>query len=446
MSDAAEKFKKALEQRKKQLVENSVSGNGFSGNSGFQEIPYSALDASEQQVFRFVGLPYMVREKSTDSKRIHIAMILGDNDKKFRCIGPDPKEQKDWILYRVMNKVLSRRWDKNLPSSTGQLGAYVYDYATLHPDLFNRVAKNNNAENTLERGWRFDPYILFNVIDRANYGWHKENKKLRVLSKKASEWKDAVFFEPGVPDALFNAIMDDIVALDGNTNWEDYDIAIKKMTESPWYKVFHGTDDAKKIDEKIKPLIVSTGLTEEEAGWERHDFDKLFSVTRYSRIKSNLGLFFQKVDKVFGTKYYDELVALVDKEEAEVATSIHDDRATNGDVPMEPTDDPVAEPPPVAPAPETRSTPAPAVRGAVEASDIDWEGLAEGKYYSKKYLGVPLMTPGEKALVKGVNPDGTFIWDPSAGDILEGAKSKFLSPACVHIDPLDGTVFGQATL
>jgi len=318
MSDVKAKFEAALAQRKKQKVEEASRGN-FSGGSGYPDIPYAPLYTDKQQAFRFVGLPYLVREKPTDSKRVHVAMILGDYDKKFRCIGPDPQDKKDWILYRVMNKVLTRHWDKNIPNSNGQLGAYVYDYATIHPELYNRVAKNNNVENTFEKGWRFNPYILFNVIDRANYAWHLENKKFRVLSKKASEWQEKVFFEPGVPDTVFQLIMDDIVAIDGNTNWEDYDIAIRKVTDKPWYKVYHGVDDVKKLDDDVKLLIINKGLSEEERSWELNDFDKLFSVTKYGRIKAKLGIFFQKVDKVFNTRYYDELIALVDKEEAEIA-------------------------------------------------------------------------------------------------------------------------------
>jgi len=112
-----------------------ASRGGFSGGTGYQEVPYAPLYTDKQQAFRFVGLPHLVREKPTDSQRIHVAMILGDDDKKFRCIGPDPLEHKDWILYRVMNKVLARHWDKNLPGGNGQLGAYIYDYATVHPEL-----------------------------------------------------------------------------------------------------------------------------------------------------------------------------------------------------------------------------------------------------------------------------------------------------------------------
>jgi hypothetical protein len=459
MSDVKAKFEAALAQRKKQKVEEASRGN-FSGG-GFPDIPYAPLYTDKQQAFRFVGLPYLVREKPTDSKRVHIAVILGDDDKKFRCIGPDPQVQKDWILYRVMNKVLTRHWDKTIPGSNGQLGAYVYDYATIHPELYNRVAKNNNVENNLEKGWRFNPYILFNVIDRANYDWHRENKKFRVLSKKASEGQDKVFFEPGVPDTVFQLIMDDIVAGDGNTNWEDYDIVIRKVTEKPWYKVLHGIDHVKYLDDDVKALIVNKGLSDEERSWELNDFDSLFPVTRYGRIKSKLGIFFQKVDVVFKTKYYDELVALVDKEEAEIAEKQMRFPPPDEDVPPEDTGEKLPSQPinssaatnvystatPQSPAnspaessPQVRSPAAPSKTLTPMTDDI-WAGLANGTYNGKTYLGVPKMKPAERALVAGIYEDGSFEWVPEAGQLFEGTSSHFLTAEKCLVDPLDGAVF-----
>jgi hypothetical protein len=37
--------------------------------------------------------------------------------------------------------------------------------------------------------------------------------------------------------------------------------------------------------------VVEGVLTEEERSWERYDFDKLFPVTSYSKIKNRLALF-----------------------------------------------------------------------------------------------------------------------------------------------------------
>jgi hypothetical protein len=476
MSDTRSKFEAAMAARKQQKAEEASRQNG-GGFGGYPDIPWAALYNDKQQVFRFAGLPYLVREKGTDSKRIFVAMIMGDDDKKFRCIGPDPDDRKDWILYRVMNKVLDRKWNKDKPSSRGK-GDWDYINALTHPDLYNRCAKNNNLENAFEKGWRFSAVVLVNVIDRANYDWHLENKKYRLLSKKAGTYQDRVFFEVGVPDLVYRLIQDDIVAVDGNVCWEDYDIVIKKIAEDPWYKVYHGVDDAKKLDADVKSLVQDRGLTKEEASWEMNDIDKLFSITSYKRIKDKLGLFFQRVDKAFGTRYFDELCGLVEKEEAERAEKAIKFPPDEEDVPPEESAHEAntesaarlaemaaastlegANPAP-AQAPTATSTPVPAssppIRGSSSAKESHpmtpeiWAALANGTSpYCRKdangnpmaYLGIPGMSDADKSLVQGVFDDGSFDWLLEAGDLFEGAESRFLTAEKCLIDPLNGKRF-----
>jgi hypothetical protein len=456
-----------MKARKQQKAEEASRQNG-GGFGGYPDIPWTALYQDKQQVFRFAGLPYVVREKGTDSKRIFVAMILGDDDKKFRCIGPDPNDRKDWILYRVMNKVLDRKWNKDKPSSRGK-GDWDYTNALTHPDLYNRCAKNNNLENAFEKGWKFSAVVLVNVIDRANYDWHLKNRKYRLLSKKAGDYQDKVFFDVGIPDMLYKLIEDDIVACDGNVCWEDYDIVIKKVAENPWYKVYHGVDDAKKLDADVKALIQDRGLTPEEVSWEMNDLDNLFPITSYKRIKDKLGLFFQRVDKAFRTRYYDELCEYVEEEEAERANKVAESPPKGEeDTPpdefvQEANAESAARLAEVAAATDPKKTAsassAPPVRSETNSTSTQkshpmtseiWEGLANGTSpYCRKdaggkptaYLGVPGMTDEDKAWVRGVFDDGSFDWFPEAGELFEGAESRFLTPEKCLIDPLSGKRF-----
>jgi hypothetical protein len=476
MSDTRAKFEAAMASRKQQKAEEASRQNG-GGFGGYPDIPWTALYNDKQQVFRFAGLPYLVREKGTDSKRIFVAMIQGDDDKKFRCIGPNPDERKDWILYRVMNKVLARQWNKDKPSSRGK-GDWDYLNAMTHPDLYSRCAKNNNLNNAYEKGWKFSATVLVNVIDRANYDWHLKNKKYRLLSKKVSEYQDKVFFDVGVPDTLYKFIVDDIVAVDGNVCWQDYDIVIKKTAEDPWYKVYHGVDDAKKLDADVKALVQDRGLTPEEASWEMNDIDKLFSITSYKRIKDKLGLFFQRVDKAFGTHYFDELCGLVEKEEAERAERVMKFPPDEEDAPSEAfpvqeanaksaarlaemaattTSEGATSVPALASTSLTAS--APLIRPETDPDSAQkshpmtpeiWEGLAKGTspYCCKDangkpmpYLGIPKMSDADKSWVRGVFDDGSFDWLPEAGDLLESGKSHFLTAEKCTIDPIDGRRF-----
>jgi hypothetical protein len=453
--------------RKQQKAEEASRQNG-GGFGGYPDIPWTALYPDKQQVFRFAGLPYLVREKGTDSKRIFVAMILGDDDKKFRCIGPNPDDRKDWILYRVMNKVLDRRWDKDKPSARGK-GDWDYLNALTHPDLYNRCAKNNNLENTYEKGWKFSAAVLVNVIDRANYDWHLKNRKYRLLSKKASSYQDKIFFDVGIPDMLYKLIEDDIVASDGNVCWEDYDIVIKKVAEDPWYKAYHGVDDAKRLDADAKALVQDRGLTPEEASWEMNDIDKLFPITSYKRIKDKLGLFFQRVDKSFNTRYFDELCGLVEKEEAERAEQAMKFPPDDDDVPPEEsaqdanaesaarlaeaaaaTTDPVHASTSASSPPVRTGVNSPSVQKSHPMTPEIWEALANGTSpYCRKdsngkpmaYLGVPGMSNMDKAWVRGIFDDGSFDWFPEAGELFEGSKTQFLTAKKCLIDPLDGSKF-----
>jgi hypothetical protein len=467
MSDARAKFEAAMAARKQQKAEEASRQNGSGFGGGYPDIPWAALYQDKQQAFRFAGLPYLVREKGTDSKRIFIAMILGDDDKKFRCIGPNPDDRKDWILYRVMNKVLDRKWNKDKPSVKGK-GDWDYTNALTHPELYNRCSKNNNLENKYEKGWKFSAVVLVNVIDRANYDWHLANKKYRLLSKKASSYQDKVFFDAGVPDMLYKLIEDDIVASDGNVCWEDYDIVIKKIAENPWYKVYHGVDDTKKLDADVRALIQDRGLTPVEASWEMNNIDLLFPITSYRRIKDKLGLFFQSVDKAFNTHYYEELCGYVEKEEAERAEQAMqfppDEEKAPSEVSVqnanieskvslaEAEGEALKE---ATPAPDFTSPTQPVVDSPVQKShpmtpEI-WEALEKGTSpYCRKdadgkpkaYRGIPGMSDADKAWVRGVFDDGSFDWLPEAGELFECASSGFAAPEKVLIDPLSGTKFG----
>jgi hypothetical protein len=325
-------------------------------------------------------------------------------------------------------------------------------------------------DNAFEKGWRFSAVVLVNVIDRANYDWHLANRKYRLLSKKASAYQDKVFFDVGVPDMLYKLIEDDIVASDGNVCWEDYDIVIKKVAESPWYKVYHGVDDAKKLDADIKALVQDRGLTKDEASWEMNDIDKLFPVTSYKRIKDKLGLFFQRVDKAFNTRYYDELCKLVEEEEAERAEkamkfppddeedappeeSAQEANAESSARLAESAAATAMKETASSPASPSSSVPATASNSAQKSHPMTpeiWEALANGTSpYCRKdangspmaYIGIPRMSDADKAWVRGVFDDGSFDWLPEAGELFEGGKSRFLTAEKCLVDPLDGKSF-----
>jgi len=483
-NESQSKFARAMAARNAEKAEEAArKANGGNGGGSYPELPWSALVPNGEKVIRLIGGPCIEGREPTDAKKIFTAMILGDDDKKFRVFAPDPKEQKNWILHKIMKEVLSYDWDPDGIGPDGRKGVRIYHHAKSHPDVFNRVLKNNNVSNPYEDGWKFSPSIIWNVIDRGAMDWHRDQKKLRLLSKKAGapDSKGKVWFDYGVPPTVYNLIVDDILSMDGNTDWNDYDIVIKKLSDDPWYKVYHGLDDAKRISEEAKKLVVAGPLTDEERSWEPWNLDQLFRDTEYKRIKDHLGIFVQQVGKIFGKPWYEELCELVEVEEAEKAkrraenapatavpakptladTPVPEEEAAYAPDPednLDPYSQPVTQPEPqAAPEPEAPTQAAPKTRPSFapakeepkavsnplsKMTEEKWNGLMDGSLTGRVYEGVKLMTPEEKALVLDVNMEtGEFIWDERAGETYEGASSGFPSPACAHVDPFDGTCF-----
>ena len=135
----------------------------------------------------------------------------------MRCIWPIKSEQPNWILWKVYNKVMSGKWDAKAQTR-------IYDYREKFPGLWNRVAKNDNLDNAFESGWKPKAYVIANVIDRSMMQWHQENKKTVLLSKKVSDNNGTPWYEPGIPNMLYNSLYEVVIPVYGD--WETYDIAL----------------------------------------------------------------------------------------------------------------------------------------------------------------------------------------------------------------------------
>lgn len=440
MSSKKDKFEAAKKKRKEQKERES----SYEGGGSFEEVTYTALSPNQDKVIRIVGDPLLMREKGTDPKLSMISMILGDNGKKFRCIWPDKSEDSSWILWKIYDKVLSYDWDRNNNVKN-------FHHVDSHPESFRRVMKNN-SDKQYEQGWKPSKVVHINVIDRHDMEWHKENQHLKILSKKASEFGDGrIWFEPGVPEYLYSVIWDDVVEYNGN--WANYDVVVRKLSAKPYYSAFHGLDDAKKLNEGTSEFVIDRDLTEEEMSWEGYDFDKIFPITSYSKIKSRLGKFIKKVDLDFDTKFYQELEDLVSIEEKErkekepeekKTTRGHsvedeDDEDTSDEEEVDLDLDPEEEKPAVR---ERKASRKPAEE---TSSDVDWDGLIDGSFNGTKYLGVSEMTEEEKSMVVSVNEDGSFeyvkTFDGGKVSLLKNPSSDFISPEQFHIDPLSGELF-----
>jgi len=422
MNDRKMAFAKAKEQHKKEQAEKATRG---SGNFEFDEVNYVALENGRETVVRLMGLPYPFRESPTDVKLINMSMITGDDDKKFRCVWPTKDENPHWILRKVYDKVMSYQWNSAESKKD-------FDNAAAHPTIFNRVFKNGKPEQTYEGGWFPKPICLWNVIDRADLEWHKENKKTKVLSKKLSMYgpnNDKIWYETGVPLYLYDIIWNNIVEYSGD--WEEYDVVLSKSSETPWYKAFHGIDEIKKIAPESKLLVKEGLLTEEEKSWVKSDFDKLFPVTSYGKIKKKLGLFIQQVDATFGTNYSAELEELAATEEA-AKPKAEDKPETKSEVTNKPS----------APSqPETEAAPTRTSRQRKVTEDVTVEGI-NWIAQTETFEGIAKLTEAEKAIVESINDDGTWSYALDDSDeLFECSNCQFESPGAFHSCPNCGHAF-----
>ncbi len=319
-SNRAELFaaeKKRLEEEQKQK-----ENRGNWTPPEYEEIPYSALETNELRVFRFIGDPVAVRTENWHPKSILSSRITNDKKGFFICHW---SEDRDWFLWKLYNKLTAYDWDPNFLNPDGKKGRKVYKLASSNQKILDRVLHNGKepvlykGKKIEDSGWRPSVSILMNVIDRANYQWHKDNKSFSLISKKSSAWtndkgEEKVSYEPGIPLSTYEFILKAIVEEKGAL--EDFDLAIRKIEKDPWYEVYSFFDQ-RKISDDLKTQMNGDPLTEEETSWKKIDIDKITKVTSYRKIQNNLGDFIKLVDSELNTGFYSELSELVAKEKAE---------------------------------------------------------------------------------------------------------------------------------
>jgi len=447
--------------KRKQEKEKPKGGFG-----GFEQPEWHAIETNYSQV-RFVGNYPMARHGDpTAAKIINVAMIVGDDGKKFRCIYPLREERKDWIMWRIFNKVADSTWDKN--SKTRK---YKHEGSPcLHQVL------TNGLESNYEAGWYPKSVVVTNVIARDRMQWHRENKKTLLLSKKVgySKTDGTPFYEIGFPAGSFKELLiDGVVEYSGD--WEMYDVLIKRMSEKPYYSVLHATDDKKKFVNELSTFsyyeqMALAPLTQEELSWERYDIDRMFPVTSYTKLHNHLGIWIRKIDAEFRTNFSAELEELAAEESAKwaaeearnpssaasatesedeedgenytaeaTASSMEEAVSTTSEysAPTSVSPAAVVTPPPPA---SRAATPAPASRRATSVG-LDWTKLAQ------THKGVGALTPEEKACITSVNPDGSFVYNVPAGvnaNCLceDETTCRFITPDSFHVCPKCGILFG----
>ena len=320
-----------------------ASRRGQGGNFSYETIKWTGLEPKKEKIVRFLGkgMPCLglidgQKPKTPyDARVVRIAKIIDDKGKAMRLVLPIKKDDENFILWRIIDKVNEVEWvpdpsgakdDKGRPKNVKE-----YINEKRFPDIFNIVNYSNLPESDPKRkfglfgkGWSGREVFIANIIDRSMMDWHRENKHTVLLSKninvsKKPDGTTMEFVDEGVPAFGFTAVLNSILLT--YKYWGKYDIGIVRTgNTNPPYDIFNATRTPEKVkNAAIRALISDQPTTDEEEGWERYDLDKLFGVTSYTKIWNRLHITIEGIDAKLGTHYADELKKLADAEAAERA-------------------------------------------------------------------------------------------------------------------------------
>lgn len=324
----------AMYEQEKQAKQSADENKGQGGYTDFEHVECLGLEDQKEKAFRIVGRGFQNRKLPTDAKMIVQSSILNEDNKGYSKINwpvifsdkkgdyiPDP----DWILTRLYNKVREGKWKKfedgHIDEKTKKDGAMNY----FHKDttVFKRTESNmRDNPSAKEFAPKFYPSkrIVINVIDRHD-DWCTVNKHTKELSSKVgySEKKNdngetvkVAFPELGVPKLCYDSIINHYLKTSGS--FTSIDTVIIKDTANKKYDIFDGMDE-RYLKPETMALLNCNPLTAEEKEFALYDFDNLYRVASYSKLKQKLGGLFKLCDIDLNTHFYDELVNLAKKED-----------------------------------------------------------------------------------------------------------------------------------
>lgn len=315
--DAFLKYAKSLEEAEKKRNEKP----SFTPvQREYEEVLWTGLEPGKDKVVRILGNPPGFGEASpTDARVVVISRIVADDGKMIRVCRPSYEyfvnngDTPEYFLDKVIRTAKSNRWIN---------GKKVCLLQERNPELYNKIDKNgfdpSDFRYKVDKGWAGRSVFLANVIDRSQMETHRDKKHTMLLSKKISYKGDREYAEDGVPAYGFvDKLIPKVVAYGV---WENYDIAIRKTGQmSNPYQVCVASRVPEEVQSDVRPFIVNnTGLTEEEASWERYDLNKLYMTTSYTKLWNRLRDTIKAIDVELDTHFYEELKELADKERAEM--------------------------------------------------------------------------------------------------------------------------------
>ena len=392
--DAFLKYAQSLEEAEKKRNERPTF---TPAQRDYESIEWTGLEPGKDKVIRILGNPPGFGEaKPSDARVVIISRIVADDGKMIRVCRPSYEyfvnngEAPEYFLDKVMSAAKGWRWIN---------GKRVCLLQEKNPDLYNKVDKNgfdpSDFRYKVDKGWAGRAVFLANVIDRGQMDTHRSTKHSMLLSKKISYKGDKEYAEDGVPAYGFvDKLIPRVVAYGP---WEGYDLSVRKTGQmSNPYQVCVASRVPEEVQSDVRQYIVAqTGLTEEEASWERYDLNKLYATTSYTKLWNRLRDTIRAIDKELDTHFYEELKELADEEKEKLKSEEAEAKEEEISEVATVTE---AAPFDINPAPK-----APIKERRVPTRDINWSLLPHAD----------LLSDSQKAIIKSVTKqeDGSICVD-----------------------------------
>lgn len=326
--DRMKLFEQALAKNQQEQADKETKRKG-GGSFDFEKIEWVGLDDEKDAVIRILGMPLELRNSPYDSKIVYTSKIVNDKGKHCHITWRADDENKldeSWLLHKLYSTVMERKWVKYADDHKNEKG-YNGEYSDINKGRtsYERIKANSKEKEKYPQKFYPKTRIAVNVIDRAD-DWCAKNNHTKALSSKHTFWQNdsqtgvpIYFTDTGIPKMLYDKIMTDVISyrIKEKKTWEDFDIVIRKNSKviNDAYKVKDIFEE--KVSDYAKKIGNANPMTPVELKYEKYDFDKLFKVSTYAKIKTHLTGLFKQVDADFGTTYYEELESLIRKEDNE---------------------------------------------------------------------------------------------------------------------------------
>ena len=294
----------------------------------YDEIAYAGLETGVNKIYRCVGAPpgaetMGYQRKNYDPKQIMMIDVKDDEGKKFTVKLPLREDAiHNHILHRLYDKVAEVVWINKKK---------VFVNETKFPELWALITKGNYKPDdgygyTIAAGYKSTTFTIMNVIDRQD-DWCEKNKHTKILCREVNvDAKGTIWPKPGVKSFGFIKRVADLVGKYGDIR--NYDISLKRTgdKEMPFdiknasiYKEKDMLTELKNADGTIPDanIIVIGKLTDTEIAFEKYDLDKLYQPTSYTKLLKRVPALFKLTDACLGTKFFQELESLSEKEKEE---------------------------------------------------------------------------------------------------------------------------------